>query len=161
MKCESFAPNRLEEFLFLRSLRQPTRHPHHGLLQHVLEDLQNEASAWPFLKPVDEKDVADYYNVIKNPMGELAPLAPLLSIPFSSLSDMMLVSLTCLDLATMESKLENNHYDTIESFIADAKLIFENCWQYNGKDGNTYSVQATRLDKALTRILKQRQANIV
>lgn len=52
-------------------LRQPTRNPHHGLLQQVLDDLLNEPSAWPFLKPVDAALVHDYYNVITHPIGEL------------------------------------------------------------------------------------------
>ena len=26
--------------------------------------------AWPFLEPVDPDEVPDYYNVIKEPMGE-------------------------------------------------------------------------------------------
>lgn len=51
------------------SVRQPKRNPYHVLLQHVLNDLQNEPSAWPFVKPVDSSVVADYYDVIKDPMG--------------------------------------------------------------------------------------------
>ena len=51
------------------SLRQPRRNPDHVLLQHVLNDLQNEPSAWPFVKPVDKETVADYYDVITEPMG--------------------------------------------------------------------------------------------
>jgi hypothetical protein len=35
----------------------------------VLNDLQNEPSAWPFVKPVDKETVADYYDVITEPMG--------------------------------------------------------------------------------------------
>lgn len=52
------------------SMRQPRRNPDHVLLQHVLNDMQNEPSAWPFVKPVDKNVVEDYYNVIKEPMGE-------------------------------------------------------------------------------------------
>ncbi len=39
------------------------------LLQQILSDLQDEASAWPFTKPVDPKLVVDYYDVITEPMG--------------------------------------------------------------------------------------------
>jgi histone acetyltransferase len=39
------------------------------MLQQVLNDLQNDASAWPFQKPVDAGVVTDYYSVIKTPMG--------------------------------------------------------------------------------------------
>ncbi|WWC62045.1 uncharacterized protein I303_104633 [Kwoniella dejecticola CBS 10117] len=110
-------------------IRQPKRNPHHVLLQLVLNDLQNEPSAWPFTKPVDGNVVADYYEVIKDPM----------------------------DLSTMEYKLENNHYESVEDFVADARLIFENCRQYNG-DKSTYTKQANQLEKALDKILKKRQS---
>ncbi|OCF40322.1 histone acetyltransferase [Kwoniella heveanensis CBS 569] len=110
-------------------IRQPKRNPHHVLLQLVLNDLQNEPSAWPFTKPVDSNVVADYYEVIKDPM----------------------------DLATMEHKLENNHYGSVEDFLADARLIFENCRQYNGEK-STYTKQANLLEKALDKILKKRQS---
>lgn len=64
------------------SIRQPKRNPHHVLLQLVLNDLQNEPSAWPFIKPVDATVVHDYYEVITEPMGtwslslSLCSLAP-------------------------------------------------------------------------------------
>jgi histone acetyltransferase len=56
----------------------------------------------------------------------------------------------------MESKLENNHYNSIDDFISDAQLIFENCRQYKGEK-STYTNQANKLEKALDRILKKRQ----
>ena len=62
----------------------------------------------------------------------------------------------CVDLSTMEYKLDNNHYETVEDFLADAKLMFNNCRQYNGEK-NTYTEQANKLEKALERILKKRQ----
>lgn len=58
----------------------------------------------------------------------------------------------------MEYKLENNHYSTIEDFKRDAQLIFDNCRRFNGT--NTYTTQANRLEKALERIMKQRQVPI-
>lgn len=109
-------------------IRQPMRNPHHVYLQHVLNDLQQEPSAWPFVKPVDANVVHDYYEVILNPM----------------------------DLSTMENKLENNHYASIDDFVADARLIFANCRQYNGEK-STYTQQANKLEKALDRIMKKRQ----
>ncbi|WWC89250.1 uncharacterized protein L201_004170 [Kwoniella dendrophila CBS 6074] len=110
-------------------IRQPKRNPHHVVLQLVLNDLQEEQSAWPFTKPVDGNMVQDYYEVIKEPM----------------------------DLSTMEYKLENNHYESVEDFVSDARLIFENCRQYNGEK-STYTKQANLLEKALDKILKKRQS---
>jgi histone acetyltransferase len=36
----------------------------------IVEDLQNYTHAWPFLEPVNIDDVADYYDIIKDPMGK-------------------------------------------------------------------------------------------
>jgi histone acetyltransferase len=57
----------------------------------------------------------------------------------------------------MEYKLENNHYNGVDDFIADVQLICSNCRRYNGEK-NTYAVQANRLEKALDRILKARKS---
>lgn len=61
----------------------------------------------------------------------------------------------------MESKLENNHYDTIEAFEADFRLMIANCRQYNGTEGNTYATQANRLEKAMEKIMKKRKAVMI
>ena len=47
--------------------------------------LQAHKMAWPFLDPVDEKEVPDYYSIIKEPMGKLVFSIhnPLLSIMLS------------------------------------------------------------------------------
>lgn len=131
------------------SVRQPKRNPYHVLLQHVLNDLQNEPSAWPFVKPVDSSVVADYYDVIKNPMGayNIIYFPPHFETPDAMHAD----------LSTMEHKLENNHYESIEGFVADVKLMCANCRQYNGEK-STYTKQANLLEKALDRILKKRKS---
>jgi hypothetical protein len=36
----------------------------------IVEDMQNYTHAWPFLEPVNIDDVADYYDIIKDPMGK-------------------------------------------------------------------------------------------
>jgi len=48
--------------------RQPRHGPQYSALLHLLNDMQNDSNAWPFLQPVNRDDVADYYDVIKDPM---------------------------------------------------------------------------------------------
>lgn len=98
--------------------RQPRHGPNYTLLLHLLNDMQNHASSWPFLHPVSREDVADYYEVIKEPM----------------------------DLSTMESKLEREEYSTPEEFVKDANLIWVNCRRYNAEN-TPYAKSAKRLER--------------
>jgi hypothetical protein len=47
-----------------------TENPMYTTMRAILVELQNHPLSWPFLQPVKIEDVADYYSVIKNPMGE-------------------------------------------------------------------------------------------
>lgn len=105
--------------------RQPRHGPNYNQLLHLLNDLQNHQSAWPFLIPVNKDDVADYYDVIKEPM----------------------------DLSTMEAKLEADQYSTPEEFIKDAKLIFDNCRKYNNET-TPYAKSANKLEKYMWNQIK-------
>ncbi|KAL7811863.1 Bromodomain-containing protein [Trichoderma gracile] len=105
--------------------RQPRHGPNYNQLLHLLNDLQNHNSAWPFLVPVNRDDVADYYDVIKEPM----------------------------DLSTMESKLEADQYATPEDFIKDAKLIFDNCRKYNN-ESTPYAKSANKLERFMWQQIK-------
>ncbi|KAM6505395.1 histone acetyltransferase [Fusarium solani] len=98
--------------------RQSRHGPNYKQLLHLLNDLQNHQSSWPFRQPVSEDDVADYYEVIKEPM----------------------------DLSTMEARLEAEQYMTPEDFINDARLIFDNCRQFNGEN-SLYVKCANKLEK--------------
>jgi histone acetyltransferase len=49
--------------------RRPLRGPQHSLMKHVLTDMQNAPAAWPFAKPVNKDEVADYYLLVQEPMG--------------------------------------------------------------------------------------------
>ncbi|XXH05642.1 hypothetical protein Hte_012077 [Hypoxylon texense] len=98
--------------------RQPRHGPNYAQLLHLLSNMANHQSAWPFQHPVNKDDVADYYDVIKEPM----------------------------DLSTMESKLEADQYTTPEEFIKDAKLIFDNCRKYNNET-TPYAKSANKLEK--------------
>ncbi|MCJ1464463.1 histone acetyltransferase [Pseudocyphellaria aurata] len=98
--------------------RQPRHGPNYNQLLHLLNDMQNHGSSWPFTQPVNRDEVADYYEVIKEPM----------------------------DLSTMEEKHEKDLYPTPEEFIRDAKLIFDNCRKYNSET-TAYAKSANKLEK--------------
>lgn len=106
--------------------RQPRHNPSHSLLMHLLSALQNSTNAWPFLQPVNKDEVLDYYDVIKQPM----------------------------DLSTMETKLEQDAYETPEDFIRDALLITINCRKYNGEQ-TPYHKAAIKLEKELWKKVKE------
>lgn len=106
--------------------RKPQRLACHNIIHHLLTSLQAHPSAWPFTKPIDPKEVTDYYQVIKNPM----------------------------DFLTIENKLDNNVYQSLTEFLDDCKLIFENCRIYN-PDGSNYVKNANKLERFLKDKVKQ------
>jgi len=77
----------------------------------VMKELQkkvHEPYSYPFLAPVDAValQIPDYYKIIKQPM----------------------------DLGTIDQKLKEQQYTTADEFYADVKLVFKNCYKYNGMD---------------------------
>jgi hypothetical protein len=59
----------------------------------------------PFLQPVDPLalGIPDYFNVIKNPM----------------------------DISTIDKRLQSRSYSTVQDYIADVRLMLNNCFTYN------------------------------
>jgi len=106
--------------------RQPKHGPHYAQLLHLLSEMQNHHSAWPFQKPVNAEEVPDYYNVITEPM----------------------------DLETMEKRLEEDAYTTPDDFVKDAKLIFTNCRRYNNET-TSYWKNANKLEKFMNLKLRE------
>lgn len=47
-------------------------------MEEILVQLNAEPRGWAFREPVNPSDVGDYYDVIKNPMGECTRLSNLL-----------------------------------------------------------------------------------
>ena len=72
-------------------------------MHHIVNRLMKDRNATYFLDPVDALSLGlkDYYDVIPNPM----------------------------DLSTVKKKIPN--YQTIEFFLEDLQLIWENCKKYN------------------------------
>ncbi|XP_016954099.1 transcription initiation factor TFIID subunit 1 isoform X2 [Drosophila biarmipes] len=68
--------------------------------------IKQMTESWPFLKPVNKKQVKDYYTVIKRPM----------------------------DLETIGKNIESHRYHSRAEYLADVELIATNCEQYNGSD---------------------------
>ncbi|BGP32977.1 histone acetyltransferase [Rhodotorula toruloides] len=105
--------------------RRPKRGPQFAVMKKLLTLMIDHPSSWAFANPVNAEEVTDYYNVIKEPM----------------------------DLATIESKLEANSYETLDQFLHDARLIFANCRQYNDAQSN-YVKNANKLESYLNEQIK-------
>ncbi|KIY74458.1 hypothetical protein CYLTODRAFT_439343 [Cylindrobasidium torrendii FP15055 ss-10] len=125
-------------------VRAAPRNTEQGFMEQLLRDLQSHAAAWPFMDPVKVEDVRDYHDVVKQPMGP--PKMLLLPLRIAYLPP---------DLRTMEQKLENGHYLTIDGFVADAQLIFDNCRLYNPPT-TVYYKMANQLEKYFKRKVDQR-----
>lgn len=69
--------------------------------------------SWPFVKPVNKKQVKDYYTIIRRPM----------------------------DLETISKKVTAHKYHSRAEFVGDIQLIANNCEQYNGPE-STFTKQA-------------------
>eukprot|EP00049_Salpingoeca_infusionum_P015583 m.305219 g.305219 ORF g.305219 m.305219 type:complete len:1320 (+) comp15906_c0_seq6:103-4062(+) len=75
------------------------------LADTLLQFLEEHELAEPFLAPVRRRDAPDYYQIIQQPM----------------------------DFSTMRKKLKRNEYKTLDAFVNDADLVFDNCLEYNGE----------------------------
>merc|ERR1719420_215265 len=79
-------------------------------LTYILDIILNEKiktmqESWPFMKPVNKKQVKDYYEKIKQPM----------------------------DLETMSKKIASHKYHSRQEFVDDMRLIFTNSLTFNGE----------------------------
>ncbi|XP_069947042.1 transcription initiation factor TFIID subunit 1 isoform X2 [Cherax quadricarinatus] len=76
-----------------------------NIVNHKLFSMQE---SWPFMKPVNKKNVKDYYEIIQHPM----------------------------DLSTIAKKVKNHKYHSRAEFMHDMELILTNSIRYNGQDSS-------------------------
>ena len=74
-------------------------------LTKILQMILKLEEAYEFLEPVDyvKYKIPDYPEIIKYP----------------------------IDLGTINEKLKNNSYETIQEFLNDVQLVWDNCHMYN------------------------------
>lgn len=119
------------------TLPSPPTHQHHfnnmtGDQQKycgaIMRNLKRHRDATPFLKPVDyvKLNVPDYPLIIRHPM----------------------------DLNRVETKLNNSDYSSVEEFVADVRLVFNNCFKYNGPEA-MISVLCQNVESAFEKSLRQ------
>lgn len=93
--------------------------------------LKTMSESWPFLKPVNKKQVKDYYNVIKRPM-DLDTISQ--KVAGNSLD--FIVNLNS-DFNLGFFIFNSAHkYHSRHEFLVDVTQILENCTLYNGKDSS-------------------------
>ncbi|CAG8460855.1 4936_t:CDS:2 [Paraglomus occultum] len=92
----------------------------------IIKAMKQYRNAGPFLDPVDpvKLGIPDYLKIIQHPM----------------------------DIGTLERKLDNCEYESVSAFADDARLIFNNCYIYNGKDA-VISKAAQELEEIFERMM--------
>ena len=74
-----------------------------SICEQLIANLMKHKSCWPFLNPVNKKEVPDYYEIIKHP----------------------------LDFQIVKDRLQCLVYGSVEECLEDVKLVFNNCETYN------------------------------
>ncbi|EDO35777.1 predicted protein, partial [Nematostella vectensis] len=69
----------------------------------ILTELVRNEDSWPFLQPVNTKEVTDYLELVSEPM----------------------------DLGTIKDNLTLMRYEEAEAFVQHVRLVFINCDKYN------------------------------
>ncbi|XP_074660006.1 tyrosine-protein kinase BAZ1B-like [Tubulanus polymorphus] len=84
-----------------------------AIYYEIVGRLVKNRACWPFCEPVDRDEVPDYFEIVRNP----------------------------IDLSTIETKCF--HYETINEFIADFILLFNNAELYNKPNSEVYKCMVT------------------
>lgn len=80
--------------------------PLQGFMRQLLDAIKARDTGDIFGEPVDQNEVLDYADVVKEPM----------------------------DLSTMRLKLDSHEYQTLDDFHHDFILMVNNCLAYNSKE---------------------------
>ena len=124
-------------------IRQSPKNADRIFMESALNDLIRHPRSWPFRDPVKASEVADYYDVIKQPMG-------------ISLFESLMIALTYqLDFQTMGEKLKDGKYKTVDLFENDVRLIIENCRSYN-PETTVYYKNADKIEEVLNDLIAKR-----
>lgn len=94
----------------------------------TIKTLKKHKRAIAFLDPVDPIafNIPDYFDIIKRPM----------------------------DLGTVDKKLSNEEYSTVEEFKADIQLVFDNCYLYNNP-GDPVCLDAKKVEEQYHKLCKK------
>merc|ERR1712096_288991 len=98
----------------------------------VLNELTSHEWAFPFNIPVDpvKLNILDYFSIIKNP----------------------------IDLGTIKQRIKEDYYKTLEEYLDDINLVWDNCLTYN-RPGSEISIMAETLIKLFKKLLKKHKIN--
>ena len=86
-----------------------------GTLNKMLQAVAKHKWAYPFKRPVTDKEAPDYKDIITNPM----------------------------DFMTLKKRIETGVVTDVPDLVADLTLIFDNAMTYNGKGTDYYQMAET------------------
>ena len=89
-----------------KRLRRDPRVCFKSILENVVGKILAESCSLPFRKPVDARQVPDYYQIVCDP----------------------------IDLKTIATKVQDEHYKTSKHFLDDIKRLLDNSTLYNGEE---------------------------
>ncbi|KAF8624755.1 hypothetical protein AX15_005653 [Amanita polypyramis BW_CC] len=108
--------------------------------QSTIRSLKKLKDAAPFLRPVDPiaLNILHYPQIIKNPMD------------FSTIERKLASS----NPAKPDPNFQNPRYYSADEFISDVRLIFQNCYTFNGPD-HAISLMGKRVEEVFDKQTKQ------
>ena len=86
-----------------------------GVLNKMLQLIGKHRWAYPFKRPVTDKEAPDYKDIITNPM----------------------------DFATLKKRIETGAVADVPQLVHDLELVCDNCMTYNGKGTDYYRMAQT------------------